>query len=58
MRYIWPINSVQDYNVDISPNLSWSVFGHEVDLDKIEWHKDYVSGFVYPLVRIDKLKIE
>ena len=29
-----------------------------VDLDKIEWHKDYVSEFVYPKTRIDKLKID
>ncbi|MBK9282716.1 MAG: heparinase II/III family protein [Sphingobacteriaceae bacterium] len=58
VSYIWPISSVQNYNVNIFPNLSWSIFGHRVDLDKIEWHKDYVSEFVYPKTRVYKLKID
>lgn len=26
-------------------------------MNNINWHKDYVSGFIYPLKRIDKIKI-
>jgi len=39
-------------------NLSeYKIFGTPIDLNNINWHKDYVSGFEYPVKRSDKIKI-
>jgi hypothetical protein len=35
----------------------YTVFGFEIPLADIQWHKDYVSGFEYPFERFDKIKI-
>lgn len=34
-----------------------TIFGKSLDLKNINWHKDYLSGFEYPLKRFDKIKI-
>jgi len=34
-----------------------TIFGVPVHLDTIDWHKDYVSGFTYPLKRFDRIDI-
>lgn len=35
---------------------STSIFGTEVQLDQVEWQRDYKSGFTYPLIKSEKIK--
>jgi hypothetical protein len=36
---------------------SYKIFGVDISLEKVFWHQDYLSGFIYPLDRFDKIKI-
>lgn len=53
LHYIWQVDKVSD---EIQAN-EITIFGRKIDTKKIDWHKDYVSGFCYPLKRIDDLRI-
>jgi len=35
----------------------YTIFGVHVDLNDVNWHKDYVSGFEYPVEQFDKIRI-
>lgn len=56
INHIWRINdNINRYiTYDI---IEYEIFGTKICLDNIDWHKDYISGFVYPLINIDKIKI-
>lgn len=54
---IWKIDdNIKAKNLinDIS---EYKIFGTPIDLNNVNWHKDYVSGFEYPKKRFDKIKI-
>jgi hypothetical protein len=53
LQYVWQVDSVSH----TIPACGIIIFGCEVDPEDIDWHRDYVSGFQYPLKRIDCLKI-
>lgn len=53
LQYVWQVDSVSH----TIPACGIIIFGREVDPEDIDWHRDYVSGFQYPLKRIDCLKI-
>ena len=55
---IWEFNSNLNLNLNISQDFGYTVFGTKINLEEIEWHTDKFSGFVFPLERIDELKIE
>jgi len=45
-------------NVDFKIEDSYtSIFGELIDLNTVEWNKDYISGFIFPLFRFDRIKI-
>ena len=43
--------------MEIPSIMNFKIFGVKVDFDEINWYKDYVSNFEYPLKRFDKIKI-
>jgi len=57
------INSAFHYDVKDYSKLkivnveNYTIFGKQISLDNINWHKDYVSEFEYPVLRFDKIKI-
>ncbi len=54
IQKIW---SVTDLHFTVSSLNEYVIFGKSVHLKNINWHKDYISGFVYPLKRFDRLNI-
>lgn len=58
LHLIWHPNLPIDYQFNICKDFNYYIFGKEILLDRIEWQKDYHSGHVYPLLKIDKLHIE
>ena len=36
----------------------YNIFGKSIDLNKINWHKDYISNYIFPFKRFDQLQIE
>lgn len=54
---IWQLNNfdfqAQSKNLKVA---KFPIFGNELDLSKIDWHRDNISGFTYPKTRFDKLK--
>lgn len=54
LNKIWPVNVQQ---LDICNQEELIVFGKNIPFQEINWHRDYISGFEYPLKRFDKIKI-
>jgi len=38
-------------------NNHYEIFGKDIDLSNVKWHKDYISEFEYPIKRFDKIDI-
>jgi len=58
LSYVWKLEK-KIFNKEILFDISeYKIFGTQIDLNNINWHKDYVSGFEYPQKRFDKIKIE
>jgi len=55
-KNIWIIEHINFH--DTYDTKEYKIFGTPIDLNNINWHKDYVSGFGYPIKRFDQLKIE
>ncbi len=53
---VWEINKDVNKNFNFDPNGYYSIFGIKIKLENIEWHKDYLSGFSYPLEKFDRIK--
>ncbi len=54
---IWKIGKSPDFWRESSELCNYKVFGKEVNLTNINWHKDYFCGFEYPKKRYDRIKI-
>ena len=55
---IWEIYINNYFNKSSFFDISkYNIFGTSIDLNNINWHKDYVFGFEYSLKRFDKIKI-
>lgn len=55
---IWKIDINNYFNKSSFFDISkYNVFVISIDLKNINWHKDYVLGFEYPLKGFDKIKI-
>ncbi len=50
------INNINKVKIVIERN-EYKIFGTKIYLTNINWHKDYKSGFEYPVKRFDKIKI-
>jgi len=57
LRNVWELEEAI-INDKISQCLSeYKIWGIPINLNNVDWHKDYVSGFEYPIIRFDKIKI-
>lgn len=57
-QFCWDVNRVEAVAYSgPADNGSYTIFGTPVSLDSIDWHKDYVSGFVYPVKRFNEINI-
>jgi len=56
LQDIWKLNTRISLKQKNEIN-TYTIFSCKIYLDKVFWHKDYVSGFEYPLKRFDKIKI-
>jgi hypothetical protein len=56
--FIWDLSDDPDIKRE-APKIhdTFKIFGYPVEFHDINWHKDYVSGFVYPRDRFDKIII-
>jgi hypothetical protein len=56
--FIWDLSDEPDIKRE-APKIhdAFKIFGYPVKFHDINWHKDYVSGFVYPRDRFDKIII-
>jgi hypothetical protein len=56
--FIWDLNDDSNIKRE-APKIhdTFKIFGYPVEFNNINWHKDYVSGFVYPRDRFDKINI-
>ncbi|MHA1251810.1 MAG: heparinase II/III family protein [Candidatus Helarchaeota archaeon] len=57
LSYVWRLEKDSIFIEEPSDISEYKIFGTPIDLNNINWHKDYVSGFEYPLKRFDKIKI-
>lgn len=57
LNFFWRVNFNKALTSPINYDFSWQVFGKKINLNAIEWHKDYISGFTFPIKRFDKLKL-
>jgi hypothetical protein len=57
-KSIWCLNTDSEKTMDVPAIFdSYTIYGYTVPLNNINWHRDYVSGFEYPVRRFDKIKI-
>lgn len=54
---IWNLKNINNAFTSKLEINEYDIFGTSIRLDNINWHKDYVSGFEYPLKRFDRIKI-
>jgi len=54
---IWEIGSNSTKTEEYSNISEYKIFGTPINLNTINWQKDYVYGFEYPIKRFDKIKI-
>ena len=55
---VWKLPENSDRSALLVNKLDfYTIFDERVDLNNVNWHKDYVSGFEYPVKRFDKIKI-
>lgn len=52
---VWDLPSIEKHQF-IQADFKINVFGIEIDPDIIDWSKDYIADFKFPLIRIDKIK--
>lgn len=55
--FSWVCSGINETAYQNNFNYKYTIFGHSLELKDIDWHRDYVSGFVYPVERFDKIKI-
>ena len=56
IKHIWNINENKNFDFKFCKLNEYSIFGININLEeKIIWHQDKFSGFVYPLKRFDKI---
>jgi hypothetical protein len=51
---IWKLESIQETGRERDETID--IFNCHVPKENIQWHKDYSSGYEYPVLRYDKLK--
>jgi hypothetical protein len=57
IHQVWKTNASSENINNISgPYNKFYIFSKVIHLDNIDWHKDISSGYIYPALRIDKLK--
>lgn len=54
---VWILENDSVFVKEPSEISEYKIFGTSINLNNINWHRDYVSGFEYPVKRFDKLKI-
>lgn len=54
---IWDLGSNVKLNSLLNDLSEYNIFGTPINLNNINWHKDYVSRFEYPVKRFDRIKI-
>lgn len=54
---VWKLEKDCNYIKEPSATSEYKIFGTSINLNNINWHKDYVPGFEYPVKRFDKIKI-
>ena len=57
LNKIWKIKENPNWKIKNSYLPNYSIFGSKIDLNIINWHKDYINGFEYPVKLFDKIKI-
>jgi hypothetical protein len=54
---IWTIKGLKFLVQVLDDRKNIQIFGKYIDLNAIEWHKDYCSGFTYSQRRFDRIKL-
>ena len=54
---ITPLMGINDnLPIETMREFSIKIFGQEVDFNTVDWHRDYISGHIYPQKRFDTIK--
>lgn len=58
INFFWKVNPGDITSVQFSSELSWHIFNKKLNLNDLDWHKDYISGFTFPRLRFNKIKLQ
>ena len=58
IKSVWSFKTHSSFHENIKKIYEFcDIFGEQISLERVDWHKDYVSGFEYPNDRFDKIQI-
>lgn len=55
---VWQPNASIDRDTGIHTYNKINIFGIEINEETIDWHKDYYSGYFFPLIKFNKINIQ